>query len=86
MWHCAASLKNTEESLRELVAHNVKGTENLLETLLPLNVGVFNHVSTAYVCGRKSGWAESRPTSAFAAAGAEPGSTVERGAQGNRMM
>ena len=52
VFHAAASLKDTEEALREIVAHNVVGTERVLETLLPLGVAAFNHVSTAYVCGR----------------------------------
>jgi len=55
VWHSAASLKDTEEALGEIVLHNVTGTENLLETLLPLGVRTFNHVSTAYVAGRKNG-------------------------------
>ncbi len=55
VFHCAASLKDTEESLREILAHNVAGTERVLEVLLPLGVAVFNHVSTAYVCGRRAG-------------------------------
>jgi len=55
VWHSAASLKDTEEALREIVLHNVTGTENLLETLLERNVRVFNHISTAYVSGRTNG-------------------------------
>ncbi len=55
VWHSAASLKDTEEALREILLHNVTGTENLLETLLPRDVRVFNHISTAYVSGRTSG-------------------------------
>jgi nucleoside-diphosphate-sugar epimerase len=54
VFHAAASLKDTEEALREIVAHNVVGTERVLDTLLPLGVAAFNHVSTAYVCGRRT--------------------------------
>jgi len=54
VFHAAASLKDTEEALREIVLHNVVGTERVLETLLPLGVATFNHVSTAYVCGRRT--------------------------------
>jgi thioester reductase-like protein len=54
VFHAAASLKDNEESLREIVAHNVVGTERVLDTLLPLGVAAFNHVSTAYVCGRRT--------------------------------
>ncbi|MCA9680266.1 MAG: SDR family oxidoreductase, partial [Myxococcales bacterium] len=55
VFHAAASLKDTEEALREILAHNVVGTERLLEAVLPLGVATFNHVSTAYVCGRRTG-------------------------------
>jgi len=55
VWHSAASLKDSEEALAEIVLHNVTGTENLLEALLPVGVRAFNHVSTAYVCGRRNG-------------------------------
>lgn len=55
VWHAAASLKDDEPNLREIVAHNVTGTERVLETLLGLNIAVFNHVSTAYVAGRGNG-------------------------------
>lgn len=55
VWHAAASLKDDEPSLREIIAHNVTGTERLLEWILGLNVAVFNHVSTAYVAGRQQG-------------------------------
>lgn len=52
--HAAASLKDTEEALAEILEHNVKGTERVLSTLLPLGVTAFDHVSTAYVCGRET--------------------------------
>jgi len=55
VFHAAASLKDTEESLAEILAHNVAGTEIVLDALLPLGVAVFNHVSTAYVAGRHTG-------------------------------
>ncbi len=55
VWHCAASLKDTEEALAEIVAHNVVGTERVLETVLQFDVEVFNHISTAYVAGRTTG-------------------------------
>jgi nucleoside-diphosphate-sugar epimerase len=55
VFHAAASLKDTEESLAEILAHNVVGTEQVLDALLPLGVAVFNHVSTAYVAGRHVG-------------------------------
>lgn len=55
VWHCAASLKDAEKALREIVAHNVAGTEHLLDVVLDVGVAVFNHVSTAYVAGRAVG-------------------------------
>lgn len=55
VFHAAASLKDTEECLREILAHNVVGTERVLQTLMPLNLASFNHVSTAYVAGRENG-------------------------------
>jgi thioester reductase-like protein len=53
VFHAAASLKDTEEALAEIVLHNVVGTERVLEALLPFTA-TFNHVSTAYVCGRRT--------------------------------
>jgi nucleoside-diphosphate-sugar epimerase len=58
VWHCAASLKDAEKALREIVAHNVAGTERLLDVVLEHDVAVFNHVSTAYVAGRAVGHVE----------------------------
>jgi len=55
VWHCAASLKDSEEAFAEILAHNVAGTERVLATLLDLGVAEFNHVSTAYVAGRRRG-------------------------------
>jgi thioester reductase-like protein len=55
VWHAAASLKDSEDALAEIVQHNVAGTEHLLETVLPLGVRCFNQVSTAYVAGRRTG-------------------------------
>jgi nucleoside-diphosphate-sugar epimerase len=55
VFHAAASLKDTEESLAEILLHNVVGTERVLDAILPLGVAVFNHVSTAYVSGRLTG-------------------------------
>jgi len=55
IWHCAASLKDSEKALEEIVAHNVAGTEMILEALLAFEVEVFNHISTAYVAGRCTG-------------------------------
>ncbi len=52
--HAAASLKDTEESLHEILEHNVRGTERVLDTLIPLGITAFDHVSTAYVCGRQT--------------------------------
>jgi thioester reductase-like protein len=58
VWHCAASLVDSESRMRETVAHNVGGTEKVLEVCLDVGTLVFNHVSTAYVAGRTIGFAE----------------------------
>lgn len=57
VWHCAASLKNTDNELEEILSHNVGGTERVLDTAFALPIAAFNHVSTAYVAGRYSGLA-----------------------------
>jgi nucleoside-diphosphate-sugar epimerase len=57
VWHCAASLKDAEEAFEEILAHNVIGTERVLETVLAFDIAVFNHISTAYVAGRTTGTA-----------------------------
>ncbi len=57
IWHCAASLKNTEADLEEIRANNMDGTERMLELTVALRPEAFNHMSTAYVTGRYTGTA-----------------------------
>ena len=58
VWHCAASLVDSESRMRETVAHNVGGTERVLDLTLGLGTVAFNYISTAYVAGRTIGVAE----------------------------
>jgi nucleoside-diphosphate-sugar epimerase len=54
-WHSAASV-NFVESQRSVVWQtNVDGLRNALSLARRMNVSVFNHVSTAYVCGNAKG-------------------------------
>ncbi|RMH36520.1 MAG: NAD-dependent epimerase/dehydratase family protein [Deltaproteobacteria bacterium] len=55
VWHCAASLDDSERRLRTIVAHNVGGTERVVELALEMGARAVNHVSTAYVAGRTVG-------------------------------
>jgi nucleoside-diphosphate-sugar epimerase len=55
VWHCAASLKYEDEQAAEIFQHNVEGTRNVLDLARAAGVTVFNHVSTAYVAGRRTG-------------------------------
>ncbi len=58
VWHCAASLVDSEAHMRETVAHNVGGTERVLDLALGVGTLVFNYISTAYVAGRTIGLAQ----------------------------
>ena len=55
VWHCAASLKYKQEHQFEIFLQNVKGTRNVLDLARFLHCAVFNHMSTAYVAGRRPG-------------------------------
>jgi nucleoside-diphosphate-sugar epimerase len=61
VWHAAGSLLFKEDSADEVFRHNVAGTQNLLRLAQELAVPCFNHVSTAYVAGRRTGVIESAP-------------------------
>lgn len=54
-WHLAASLRYENEHAPEIWSHNVLGTRNMLELARRSRVKVFNHVSTAYVAGKRNG-------------------------------
>lgn len=55
LWHCAASLKFADADREEIEAHNVTGTDNVLALAKRLGVARYNHVSTAYVVGTRTG-------------------------------
>ncbi|MEU1118912.1 MULTISPECIES: SDR family oxidoreductase [unclassified Streptomyces] len=54
-WHVAASLKYEDRHADEINLMNVTGTHNVLELAKALGEPVFNHVSTAYVAGKRTG-------------------------------
>jgi thioester reductase-like protein len=55
VWHCAASLKYEDDQAEEIFRHNVEGTRNVLDLARARGAASFNHVSTAYVAGRRTG-------------------------------
>jgi thioester reductase-like protein len=52
-WHCAASLSFTQEDRDEIFRMNVGGTRHLLDVIGKTRGRRLQHVSTAYVAGRK---------------------------------
>ena len=60
-WHCAASLRYEDRYRDEIEATNIGGTRNALAVAEWLGVSAFNHVSTAYVAGRRQGWIKEAP-------------------------
>ncbi len=54
-WHSAASLRFEERFAEEILRTNVQGTANALDLATRLGVSHFNYMSTAYVCGSRSG-------------------------------
>jgi thioester reductase-like protein len=55
VWHSAASLRYENRYQDEIFATNVEGTRRVLQLARRLGAPVFNHVSTAYVAGRRTG-------------------------------
>ena len=55
VWHCAASLKYEDDQAEEIFQHNVEGIRNMLDLARARRAAVFNHVSTAYVAGNRTG-------------------------------
>jgi nucleoside-diphosphate-sugar epimerase len=55
VWHSAASLKYRDQDADEIRAHNVEGTRNILAHAAAAGATEFNHISTAYVSGNRSG-------------------------------
>jgi len=55
VWHSAASLKYRDRDAAEIQAHNVGGARNIVALAERAGAAEFNHISTAYVAGRRSG-------------------------------
>lgn len=55
VWHCGASLRYEEKCRNEIFIQNIEGTKNTVEVAKQLHVTEFNHISTAYVAGKKQG-------------------------------
>jgi nucleoside-diphosphate-sugar epimerase len=55
VWHSAASLRFKQEQRPKIFEQNVEGTRRLLRLSTDIGASAFNHVSTAYVAGRRSG-------------------------------
>jgi thioester reductase-like protein len=56
-WHCAASVRFTEKDDGSVWTTNVEGVSRALRLAAAMGVRVFNHVSTAYVAGSRTGLA-----------------------------
>ncbi len=61
VWHSAASLRYEDKHRDEIIATNVGGTTNLVETAAELHIPELNHISTAYVAGQKVGDVREEP-------------------------
>jgi thioester reductase-like protein len=61
VWHSAASLRYEDRYAEEIRATNVEGTRRVLELAVELGAQWFNHVSTAYVAGRRTGIIREQP-------------------------
>ncbi|GAA3203660.1 SDR family oxidoreductase [Actinocorallia longicatena] len=55
VWHAAASLRFEDRYAAEIHTMNVVGTANLVDLVKALGGPLVNHVSTAYVAGRRTG-------------------------------
>ena len=54
-WHCAASLKFSNEDRDEIFEHNVEGTRHAIELARAIGCKHFHYISTAYVAGSSEG-------------------------------
>jgi thioester reductase-like protein len=61
VWHSAASLRYEDRYADEIRRTNVEGTRRVLELAAELGAESFNHVSTAYVAGRRTGIIREQP-------------------------
>ncbi len=55
VWHSAASLKYRDADADEIRQHNVEGTAHVVALAEAAGASSFNHISTAYVSGMRSG-------------------------------
>jgi nucleoside-diphosphate-sugar epimerase/3-hydroxymyristoyl/3-hydroxydecanoyl-(acyl carrier protein) dehydratase len=55
LWHLAALLAFEDHRKDDLFRQNIDGTRNVLELARQASARCFNHVSTAYVAGKRSG-------------------------------
>ncbi|MCX4657675.1 SDR family oxidoreductase [Streptomyces uncialis] len=55
VWHSAASLAFEDEAKDAIMQCNVEGTRHVAALAQRLGVGVFNHISTAFVVGDRAG-------------------------------
>lgn len=61
VWHAAGSLLYEDRQAAEIARHNIVGTANVIGLARELSVACFNHVSTAYVSGRRAGRISATP-------------------------
>lgn len=62
-WHCAASLRYENRYQGEIRKTNLDGTHQALALATRLGAEAFNHVSTAYVAGKRTGTIYEEPLS-----------------------
>jgi nucleoside-diphosphate-sugar epimerase len=55
VWHVAGSRACDDAASAEAELYNVEGTRNVLDAAAALGATTFNHVSTAYVAGKRAG-------------------------------
>ncbi len=61
LWHCAASIESVAADRVEAPAHDIGGTAHVLALAEQLGVARYNHVSTAYVVGDRTGLIREEP-------------------------
>lgn len=55
VWHAGAFIKHDAFFRKEVFKNNVEGTRNVVALAILLQVSEFNHISTVYVAGKRSG-------------------------------
>jgi nucleoside-diphosphate-sugar epimerase len=61
VWHSAASLRFKQTQREKTIEQNVEGTRRMLELATEAGAVAFNHISTAYVAGRRIGLIPEEP-------------------------